>query len=474
MNVIRPSRSLDSQKLPVLVYLYGGGRDGGGSSQSQYNMTFLIDHAATVGFPCIGVSFNFRHALLGYLPGRQALDSASTNLALHDQRLALRWVQENIAAFGGDPQKVTLWGTSSGADSVGMHLIAHDGRDEGLFRAAIMSSGGPVVYHHPPKYSSQHLFDNLMSLSNCTNVDDSIDCLRSMNLGKLSAITDQVTERLGFSNSVFGDPVVDRDLITDHGSVAIKHEKFVRVPVLSGTVTRESSLNIPHNIGTWEEFRSLLTGEYFCLMLQTFWFGLILIDVFATQHSVIDKLLKFYSPMAGDESKRLEPPIESITDWNLFDAIESVLGDLRINAAHQMLCEAFSRHTDCFSYKFDALAAFTHDSRLGAVHGAEIAALFHNTYETRYDGDPAARSNPRYDEMAFDMRTRWASFVSTLNPNSDNAKYGQQYWPKFSADQPWSLLFKEDGPKRTSVVNATTRPAALRYLIENFATAFER
>lgn len=89
----------------------------------------------------LAVGINYRLAGFGFLAGQDVFNSGNSNAGLHDQRLALRWVQENIAAFGGDPKKVTIWGESAGAISVGFHLIANNGNHEGLFRAAIMQSG---------------------------------------------------------------------------------------------------------------------------------------------------------------------------------------------------------------------------------------------------------------------------------------------------------------------------------------------
>lgn len=90
------------------------------------------------GKPFIAVSFNYRLSAWGFLSSQEVVDSGNTNIGLRDQRLALQWVQENIAAFGGDPAKVTIWGESAGGMSVGYHLTAYGGRDDGLFRGAIM------------------------------------------------------------------------------------------------------------------------------------------------------------------------------------------------------------------------------------------------------------------------------------------------------------------------------------------------
>jgi carboxylesterase type B len=85
------------------------------------------------------VSIAYRLNTWGFIASTEVQGSGNTNLGLRDQRLALHWLQENIAAFGGDPSKVTIWGESAGAGSVGWHLTAYNGRDDGLFRGGIVS-----------------------------------------------------------------------------------------------------------------------------------------------------------------------------------------------------------------------------------------------------------------------------------------------------------------------------------------------
>ena len=90
--------------------------------------------------PIIGVVINYRTMGFGFLASQEVLAAGVGNLGLFDQRLGLKWIQENIAGFGGDPTKVTIGGESAGGSSTGYHLIGFKGNNEGLFRAAIMES----------------------------------------------------------------------------------------------------------------------------------------------------------------------------------------------------------------------------------------------------------------------------------------------------------------------------------------------
>lgn len=125
---MRPARTKADAKLPILVWIYGGGFDGGGTSDPRYNMSALVRLSQDMGKPILGgrflssfqdeiyrlthekVSINYRVNKLGFLQTPEILKEGSSNAGMHDQRLALMWIQENIAAFGGDPSRVTIWG----------------------------------------------------------------------------------------------------------------------------------------------------------------------------------------------------------------------------------------------------------------------------------------------------------------------------------------------------------------------------
>lgn len=128
--MIRPSGVADTAELPVAVWIHGGGLYMGGSADRRYNLSFIVENSVALGTPMIGVSLNYRLSAFGFLHGSEALGAGIANNGFRDQRLALRWVNENIAAFGGDPAKVTIWGESSGAESVSAQVLAYNGEWE--------------------------------------------------------------------------------------------------------------------------------------------------------------------------------------------------------------------------------------------------------------------------------------------------------------------------------------------------------
>jgi carboxylesterase type B len=128
---------------------------------------------------------NYRLGVWGFLQTPQLLAEGNSNAGLLDQRMAFRWIKENIAAFGGDPNRITLWGESAGAQSIAYHLLSYDGRNDDLFQSVILESGGPTgAQVQPLAYFAAHV-ENLTRSTNCWTSVDQLACLRDLSADEL-------------------------------------------------------------------------------------------------------------------------------------------------------------------------------------------------------------------------------------------------------------------------------------------------
>jgi carboxylesterase type B len=128
LEVVRPAGTKPGAKLPVMVWVLGGGNEAGSYNYSLENPTALVASSAAKGTPIIYVSMNFRQNIFGFANSLALAQEGSLNTAMFDQRLALQWIQANIATFGGDNKTVTLFGESDGGTSIGLQLMAYGGK----------------------------------------------------------------------------------------------------------------------------------------------------------------------------------------------------------------------------------------------------------------------------------------------------------------------------------------------------------
>lgn len=276
LNVIRPhlSDNVSNLRLPVAVFIHGGDFSGGSASQEQYNLSFIVDKSVQLGQPMLAVSFNYRLSAWGFLFSNQLRDTGATNIGLRDQRFALAWIHENIAGFGGDPDKVTLWGQGAGATSVGFHITAYAGRNDSLFRAAIMQSGNPVpekglngTQFYQPLYDeiarrvtpdAGYAMENGMAEGDtCWDAVDRMACLRNVEFT-------QMNDAINVTSAQSWFPVIDGDIVSEQPSRSLyTGKKYVKVPILIGANTDEGSHYMPtHDISTEDEFIDLIASTF--------------------------------------------------------------------------------------------------------------------------------------------------------------------------------------------------------------------
>ena len=135
LNVFTPETAREGDKLPVLIYIHGGGFTGGCAHEKHFDGPVW----PTKGI--IGVTLNYRLGPMGFVCLQELAEEAdhTGNYGLYDQMTAIRWVRDNIAAFGGDPENITIMGQSAGAASV--QMLCQSPLTDGLFQKAVMSSG---------------------------------------------------------------------------------------------------------------------------------------------------------------------------------------------------------------------------------------------------------------------------------------------------------------------------------------------
>lgn len=149
---------------------------------------------------------------------------------------------------------MTIWGQSAGASSVGLHLIAYNGRDDKLFRSAIMDSGNPIFFGNM-KQDFAPVYQNFSDQAGCGDATDSLQCLRELRFEELNA---------ALNTSEFSgawSPQIDGDIIARYSSDQLADEAFVHIPIIDGANADEGTSFAPEGLNTTEQFRGTLLCE---------------------------------------------------------------------------------------------------------------------------------------------------------------------------------------------------------------------
>ncbi|UNI14564.1 hypothetical protein JDV02_001181 [Purpureocillium takamizusanense] len=440
LNVIRPTGVRETSSLPVAVWIHGGGLYMGGSADKRYNLSFIVDHSVKMGVPIIGVSLNYRLSAFGFLAGGEAAQSGATNLGFRDQRLALQWIRENIGAFGGSPEKVTVFGESSGAESVSAQVLAYNGRDDGLFRGAIAQSGfGGLLRRYPGGFNDTDLmqttYEKLVRNTSCAPLVGtvrSLDCLRRAPLAELNYA-------LNVSKIGPWPPVLDGDFFQDFPTNQLSNGKFRQVPVLIGSNTDEgTAFGNPtavfgHPVNSDEDLRRGLQKR------------LVSKQTTAEINGLVDELLFLYPNIqsVGIPSLKTWPHVIQPNDsyaktlGTQYRRNTAIYGDLTIHYMRRRASLAWFKHgLPSYAYRFDVTVNGLPPS-IGASHFQEVAFVFLNFNGDGYAVNPFGGDNKVYTAkakaLATTMATAWVNFFHHLDPNGVTglALNDASAWPKY-------------------------------------------
>ncbi|KAJ5675840.1 Carboxylesterase type B [Penicillium macrosclerotiorum] len=242
MDIYAPSNAvLAKKKLPVYFFIQGGGF--AENSNKNYNGSGLVQAS---DLNIVVVTFNYRVGPYGFLAGSEVQKGASLNNGLKDQLKALEWVQKYISKFGGDPDHVVIGGDSAGGASVTLLLSAYGGRDDGLFIGAAAESQSFASMFNVSE--SQFAYNRLVTRTGCKSSDDTLACLRGLDISTLQAqnIKTPFPGAPGNPLYLYG-PTIDGDLIPDYTYRLFHQGKFIKVPVIFGDDTNEGTIFVPRN-----------------------------------------------------------------------------------------------------------------------------------------------------------------------------------------------------------------------------------
>lgn len=226
LNIFAPEG--EREKLPVIVYIHGGGFTGGCGHEKHF------DGPAWAGKGVIGVTLNYRLGPLGFAVLPELKDEAGRtgNYGLYDQLTAIKWVKNNIASFGGDPDNITIMGQSAGAMSVQQHCLSP--LSEGLFHKAVMSSGGGVVKLLAADMPEKRYAFWQMIMEKCGA--QTLEQFRGVPAAKLYAVW-QENKKAAFCGGC--SPVIDGELVVGRGHELLAEGKQHKIPYMIGTTSHD-------------------------------------------------------------------------------------------------------------------------------------------------------------------------------------------------------------------------------------------
>ena len=394
VNVWAPA---DAKKLPVMVWIYGGGFLAGGTSEPRQDGKNLAKQGAVV------VSMNYRLGVFGFFTHPDLAAESSTgaagNYGLLDQTAALRWVQRNIAAFGGDPGNVTIFGESAGSFSVSALMASP--RAKGLFHKAIGESGAAFYSHDLPFLPLREQEQEDAKFARSALGLKELAALRALPAGQLveASLREEDGERVFHFR-----PNVDGDFLPEPIPAIFAQGKQNDVPLLAGWNRDEGHFSPANGKSATASAREKAEKE------------------FGTRSA---EFLRLYTGTSEADVER------SLSDFD---------GDQFIAFSTWRWLEAQKRSGTqvVYRYSFDlALPFLDKPVSFGAYHSAEIEYVF---------GQLDSKALPFRAEdrkLSEQMQQYWANFARSGDPNGS----GLPKWPAYEAGRGWPVMHLSAAPE---------------------------
>ncbi|MDR1870822.1 MAG: carboxylesterase family protein [Deltaproteobacteria bacterium] len=389
LNVWTPAKPQDNSKLPVYVFIHGGGFSSGAGSLPLYDPTSFAKNGV------VAVTINYRLGALGFYASRETLRVYGTtgNWGILDQIKALEWVRDNIAAFGGDPTKVTIGGESAGSFSVSALTLSPLAK--GLFRGAIMESGSILSLPELSYYARADLEKSITVskvISDIFEVEDNPNGLKRLREADPETMVNLVYFTLDQSAApIFLTPVFDGHVLPKSRDAAVSFRDYSPVKVLLGFNNDESTLFIPRD--TPDGVRKAMLARVFSE----------------------PKAQKFLERFKVDAQNPLSQRTFQGVTYGVFSAGMKRFADL-----------AASLGSDVYLYKFKFASPAVEKLGLGATHASELPYVFNLPAIVMMGGPGAAN-------VAKEANERWINFIKTGDPNQGLKAPSGLIWPKYNS-----------------------------------------
>ena len=433
LNVFTPKAGyLGSKARPVLFWIHGGGNYDGESN--DYDGSKLALGGRYGGSNTVVVTLNYRLGLFGFL-ANPALDSEGHmfgNYGIMDQQAALRWVQRNIAAFGGDPDKVTVGGQSAGAQDTGANVLSP--LSHGLFNRAIFESAPLSTL--PSLSTALGRGEAFATAAGCTGSNAAVAaCLRSLSVS-------QILQLEGTPNAIgpyVNGPMVDGTVIPLQPQTAWTTGQYNHMPMMGGNVKDEGNFSI----GITEYFSGppqvpMTAAQYTTDVTNTY-----------SGNAGPGGAPPAYPPGTAAKVLAQYPLSKYSTPQLAYDAVTTDPGACRDLHVDQL----WAPKVPVYEYEFDYQhAPYYFPSMPGfvplAAHTIDIQFLF-----PLYHGGILGVShplNPQETTLSNELVSAWTNFALSGNPN----RTGSSPWPRYRNTAGASSFLSENVPSLSTVTAA--------------------
>jgi para-nitrobenzyl esterase len=395
LNVITPVWPA-RQPLPVMLWIHGGANEGGSASSALYKDGTLIRHGVLL------VTVNYRLGIFGFFAhpalSAESAHHGSGNYGLMDQILALRWVRENIANFGGDPNNITVFGQSAGSQDTG--LLMTSGLSKDLFQRAIAESGTSFSPPLAPLAAAEKAGEAFAANLKVPTGEEGLKQLRQLTAQQLLASQFSQSPRPHFG------PDIDGWAIARQPTLVFASGQEAAIPLLFGTTAREFGAAIFRVPAAQDALRKTIADFYGGLAPQA---------------------LAAYGLAEGTEASA-DPLYGSPSDQWAADI------QFRCPATAQAGWHSAAKHP---TYEYEFAHAIPGQEAQGAVHSSDLPYVF--GYFPK-EGNIAGKFTNLDIQLADLMESYWTNFAKTGNPNSA----GLPEWPQFGVERKY-IRFAQDG-----------------------------